>query len=382
MRSASAFLLAALLAAPALAQENPVTEGIALWLRADAGVTLDASDRVESWQDQSDDTFTFTHVDGVAEDQRPLLVQDVLNGQEVVRFDGVNDFLTGGDILDDVFVGEDQRFTLFTVINATAGDNDVLLGKTADSGFNPNEDQRQLSYSLFGGEASMATYFALGPCCSPPVRRVVSENSIVDEALVLTFEYDGSQSDEDGLSRFGIRSNGEPETVSLPISIGPLGSIQNGAAPLAVGARVNTAGTVANLNFQGDIAELILYDRLLSDEELQQVEVYLGEKYGLAVVGVAVEDGTGLPESHSLSSIYPNPFHLQATVRLKVGQAQQVRVAVHDVLGREVSLLHEGVLSASEHTFTLSSEGLSDGVYFVRVVGERFTDTRRAVVFK
>jgi hypothetical protein len=70
MRSAPAFLFAALLAVPALAQENPVTDGIALWLRADAGVTLDASDRVVSWQDQSADGFSFTHVSGVAETAR------------------------------------------------------------------------------------------------------------------------------------------------------------------------------------------------------------------------------------------------------------------------------------------------------------------------
>jgi hypothetical protein len=51
-------------------------------------------------------------------------VQDALNGQDVVRFDGTDDFLTGGDILDDVFVGADQQFTLLTVVHTTAGDND------------------------------------------------------------------------------------------------------------------------------------------------------------------------------------------------------------------------------------------------------------------
>jgi hypothetical protein len=255
-----------------------------------------------------------------------------------------------------------------------------ILGKNADSSFNPNEDQRQVSYSIFEGKASMATYFALGPCCSPPVRRVVSETVIVGEALVLAFEYDGSRSDDDGLSRFVMRFNGEREAVSLPITIGPLGSIQGGAAPFSVGARVNTAGTVANNNFQGDIAEAILYDRLLTADELQQVEVYLGTKYGLHVAGVAVEDGAGLPQPYRLSSIYPNPFGPRAKVRLEVAQAQQVRVAVHDVLGREVAVLHEGVLSASEHTFTLSSKGLRNGAYVVRVEGEEFTDTRRAIV--
>lgn len=74
MRFATAALcLAVAFAFPASAQDNPITNGIALWLRADAGVTLDASNRVESWQDQSDSTFLFTHIEGVDEDRRPSL---------------------------------------------------------------------------------------------------------------------------------------------------------------------------------------------------------------------------------------------------------------------------------------------------------------------
>ena len=149
-----------------------------------------------------------------------------------------------------------------------------------------------------------------------------------------------------------------------------------GEPPYRVHSRTQSTGY-----FQGDIAEIILYDRLLPDGERQQVEEYLCEKYGCGVA-VAVGDGAGLPRSYLLSSVYPNPFTPQATFQLEVAQAQQVRVSVHDLLGREVVVLHNGVLAPSEHTFMILSAGLGSGVYFVRVVGEQFTAVRRAVLLK
>lgn len=373
MRSTSTLLLAVLLTAPAFAQENPITDGIVLWLRADAGVAIDGSNRVESWQDQSDRGFVFSHVDGVSEDRKPLLGQGVLNGQNVVRFDGIDDFLSAGDVLDDVFTGPDRQFEAIMVSDIASGSSSSLLSTSW-----PSSGQREMRIGIFDSRQYMETIFS----GSSAFRDGIGDSVVVGQPRVLTYSYDGTADTNNGLDRFAFRVDGYDQEESLAASRGSLLDIQGGSAHVSIGASVSSDGLNAGSFANGDIAELLVYNRILNTGERRQVEVYLGTKYGIDVVGVAVEDGAGLPESHSLSSVYPNPFDLRATVRLEIGQAQQVRVAVHDVLGRELVVLHEGFLSVNEHTFTFSSEGLSNGIYIVRVVGERFTDTRQAVVLR
>ena len=103
-----------------------------------------------------------------------------------------------------------------------------------------------------------------------------------------------------------------------------------------------------------------------------------------AVVMVAIEPGPdGLPGTHNLSSIYPNPFNPQANFTLEVAEQQSVRIAVYDALGREVAMLFNGTLTAGpEHAFTFDGAGLPSGVYMVRAVGEQFTDVRRVTLMK
>ncbi|PSQ80645.1 MAG: hypothetical protein BRD40_04175, partial [Bacteroidetes bacterium QS_1_65_9] len=83
----------------------------------------------------------------------------------------------------------------------------------------------------------------------------------------------------------------------------------------------------------------------------------------------------GVAGSHELSGAYPNPFRRRARFDLSVAEGQDVRVAVYDALGRRVETLHDGELTPQkQHTFTVGADGLSSGLYFVRVNGEDFSD--------
>lgn len=56
-------------------------------------------------------------------------------------------------------------------------------------------------------------------------------------------------------------------------------------------------------------------------------------------------------------------------VRLALGAAEAVRLAVHDVRGRLVTVLHDGALGAGEHAFALGA--VAPGVYLVRATSAR-----------
>ncbi len=65
------------------------TAGLQLWLKADEGVTTRGS-RVKKWSDQSGNGNDALQVDP---ERQPFLVEGQLNGQPVIRFDGVDDRL-------------------------------------------------------------------------------------------------------------------------------------------------------------------------------------------------------------------------------------------------------------------------------------------------
>lgn len=96
------------------------------------------------------------------------------------------------------------------------------------------------------------------------------------------------------------------------------------------------------------------------------------------VVSIEDDAATGL----ALRPVQPNPTSGTATVSFGLEAATDVRVAVYDVLGREVSVLEDGARAAGSHTVSVEIAGLPSGVYVVRLEGagaalaQRFTVAR------
>jgi hypothetical protein len=83
----------------------------------------------------------------------------------------------------------------------------------------------------------------------------------------------------------------------------------------------------------------------------------------------------------AVSALQPNPSGQTTQLAVTVASSQRVRVAVYDVLGRRVRSVFDGTLSSGvRRTVRMDGSGLSSGVYLVRVVGDRFAQTRRWVV--
>lgn len=78
--------------------------------------------------------------------------------------------------------------------------------------------------------------------------------------------------------------------------------------------------------------------------------------------------------------VFPNPVIGQATVRVGVREVQTVSVRVYDARGRLVATLLDKVPGPA--TATLNGSGLAAGVYFVRVEGEAFSETRAVTILR
>src|SRR5690606_36928455 len=66
--------------------------------------------------------------------------------------------------------------------------------------------------------------------------------------------------------------------------------------------------------------------------------------------------------------VAPNPFARQTAISYEVAAASDVRLAVYDVLGREVAVLVDARQEAGAHRATFDASGLAAGTYVYRLV--------------
>jgi hypothetical protein len=59
-----------------------------------------------------------------------------------------------------------------------------------------------------------------------------------------------------------------------------------------------------------------------------------------------------------------------------------VTLKVYDVLGREVKTLVNEQQSTGRHSITFNAAGLSDGVYFYRIIAGGFVETKKLLLMK
>jgi hypothetical protein len=72
-------------------------------------------------------------------------------------------------------------------------------------------------------------------------------------------------------------------------------------------------------------------------------------------------------ERGALLSVVPNPTTANSQVIVNLPTTGRTTLELVDVLGRTINTLQDGDLSAGERRFHLPTEGLSSGLYFVRV---------------
>jgi hypothetical protein len=119
--------------------------------------------------------------------------------------------------------------------------------------------------------------------------------------------------------------------------------------------------------------------RLLSDS--------LGYASGQGVFKYSVFAPTGVREVHAdippgsfvLLNVFPNPFNPQATIEYSLASGAEdpatpmyVRVSVHDVLGKEVSIVVNTLVSSGTYRVMLDGSRLASGIYFVKAEATAF----------
>jgi len=104
----------------------------------------------------------------------------------------------------------------------------------------------------------------------------------------------------------------------------------------------------------------------------------------------AVADGAApevLPKRLAIQEVRPNPFTQSTTITLALPERAQTRLVVHDVAGRVVRRLVNGVFEAGIHPITWdgrtdSGTPLARGIYFAKLESGGLTSARRIALTK
>jgi hypothetical protein len=95
-------------------------------------------------------------------------------------------------------------------------------------------------------------------------------------------------------------------------------------------------------------------------------------------------DGRTVAGEFALEQNYPNPFNASSVIGYRVSGAGlgRVRLAVYDMLGREVAVLVDEHKESGAYTATWNASGMASGVYIYRLTTNDYTQCRRMVLLK
>ncbi len=107
---------------------------------------------------------------------------------------------------------------------------------------------------------------------------------------------------------------------------------------------------------------------------------------GECVSGI-LETEDQAPQDFSLHQNYPNPFNANTVIEFSLNVGGQTRVEVFDILGRKVSTLVDGYVTAGVHQVAWNGETdrgreNSSGIYFYRLTSGDFVKMRKMVLMK
>jgi hypothetical protein len=84
---------------------------------------------------------------------------------------------------------------------------------------------------------------------------------------------------------------------------------------------------------------------------------------------VSVPVASSQPDRYKLPQNYPNPFNPKTMITYQAPVAGNIRLSVHDVLGRELTVLEDRHVEAGVHEIPFDGSRLSSGVYLCRMTG-------------
>lgn len=234
-----------------LNQNNPYVvdpTALRLWLKADRAETNNGQP-VFNLSNASDDIVSFAQLT-TQSNLAPKLFTTAINNRPALRFDGIDDFLTG---TTTSIQGNNGLSVIVVGKSNSASTNQTYIGKFDSTN---NEREWRLQNDDF-----IATELANAETANETVSFTNNTN-----LRIISATWAPNQSSSVSIN------NGAAVSAITPVT-----SISTTTEPIIVGASLQ--GSTSFLN--GDIAEILVYNKKLSTTELTKIATYLNTKYNI-----------------------------------------------------------------------------------------------------
>ena len=242
------------------------------WYDADDAATFSLSGNdVTQWNDKSGNSL---HLSQSNSANRPERVNSAINGKSVVRFNGTSDFLQSPSL--QFFTANNTAKTVLIVFKTNNNSGQKFLVNHPFTG-SPCSSETEIGYDT--GYSNGSGNYAVHAGCSNATR--TPADVIINGAWnVATSQFKSAGSSP---NQYAVYLNGTAMTMSSDGSgYFTAGNYPTHFASMQIGGRA----TQNNGYHNGDIAEILMYNRQLTVAELNQLHTYLSAKYGINIITI------------------------------------------------------------------------------------------------
>jgi cyclomaltodextrinase / maltogenic alpha-amylase / neopullulanase len=99
-----------------------------------------------------------------------------------------------------------------------------------------------------------------------------------------------------------------------------------------------------------------------------------------SILGVAPEPEVA--STFGLMQNYPNPFNPTTNIRYQISEIGHLKLAVYDMLGREVAVLVDGVKEPGYYQVEWNAAGMASGVYYYRLTAGASVEVKKMLLLR
>lgn len=93
-------------------------------------------------------------------------------------------------------------------------------------------------------------------------------------------------------------------------------------------------------------------------------------------------NNSNIPKYFALYQNYPNPFNPETNISFDLPIQTQVKIAVYDILGREVVTLLNSDMKPGKYNLSWNASEYASGVYFYKLISSEYTQIRKMMFIK
>ena len=285
---------------------SSLSSNLKLWLDASDvnAVEKDGSNSVSHWYDWSGQG---NHITQSSLSNKPSYKTNQVNSKATIGFDGINDYLLRDSSTSGLLT---NQATVFAVLKSETG-NGVIIDQRFQHGGSEYGWQASLGRDSWSG----SVVYSAGN----EGRLVWKSSDYVNNNNNNMYGYSNDRIPNSEMAIVEIRKNGTNitmyndgvEMLMSDSNIARANITYNAGTKIGIGRAVDTSGSLNGYYHNGDLAEILVFDKSLSSSEQTQINTYLSQKWGLTATVDSDGDGVMDDSDSDIFAVYqPNDIQV------------------------------------------------------------------------